>query len=111
MRRSIPLGYAAGRAADHGHDLRLLRGARRAQLNEVDGVTADVNYATERATVDYDPATVGPAQLVDAVEAVGYGALLRPGEHAEDEADLATAPLRRRVPSPRRVSLPSCCWR
>ena len=33
-------------------------------LNEVDGVSASVNYATERATVDYDPATVGPAQLV-----------------------------------------------
>src|SRR3954468_17315704 len=45
-------------------------------LNEVDGVMATVNYATERATVDYDPATVTPEQLVDAVESGGYTAAL-----------------------------------
>ena len=33
------------------------------RLNEVDGVTATVNYATERATVEYDPAAVEPEQL------------------------------------------------
>jgi Cu+-exporting ATPase len=44
------------------------------QLNEVDGVAAQVNYATERATVDYDPARVGPDELVHTVEATGYGA-------------------------------------
>ena len=45
-------------------------------LNTVDGVVATVNYATERATVDYDPATVTPEELVGAVEKVGYSAAL-----------------------------------
>ena len=46
------------------------------RLNEVDGVTATVNYATERATVQYDPAAVEPEQLLGAVEAAGYSAQL-----------------------------------
>jgi P-type Cu+ transporter len=74
-------------------------------LNEVDGVNATVNYATERATVDYDPACVGPSELVDAVEAVGYGALLRADERAEEEPD-STASLRRRVVVSATLSLP-----
>ena len=45
-------------------------------LNGLDGVTATVNYATERATVDFDDEAVGPEQLVDAVESAGYGATL-----------------------------------
>jgi P-type Cu+ transporter len=45
-------------------------------LNGVDGVVATVNYATERATVDYDAETVTPEQLVGAVEAAGYTAAL-----------------------------------
>jgi Cu+-exporting ATPase len=60
------------------------------QLNKVDGVNATVNYATERATVKYDPATVEPDALVGAVEAAGYSATL---PSAEDP----TAPLRRRL--------------
>jgi P-type Cu+ transporter len=75
-----------------------------ASLNEVQGVTATVNYATERATVDYDPEAVGPAQLVDAVEAVGYGAVLRAGEH-DDERDSA-ASLRHRLLVSAALSLP-----
>ena len=43
-------------------------------LNDVDGVVATVNYATERATVDFDPAAVQPEELISAVERVGYGA-------------------------------------
>ena len=74
-------------------------------LNEVDGVSATVNYATERATVDYDPAAAGPAQLVHAVEAAGYGAVLKPDEHAEDEPDSA-ASLRRRLAVAAALSLP-----
>ena len=31
------------------------------KLNRLDGVTASVNYATEKATVRFDPAVVGPA--------------------------------------------------
>jgi P-type Cu+ transporter len=75
-----------------------------ASLNEVEGVTATVNYATERATVDYDPEAVGPAQLVDAVEAVGYGAVLR-AEEQDDERDSA-ASLRRRLLVSAALSLP-----
>ena len=46
------------------------------RLNRLDGVTATVNYATERASVDFDPARVEPTALVDAVEAAGYRATL-----------------------------------
>ena len=44
------------------------------KLNKLEGVQASVNYATEKATVDYDPAAVEPAVLVGAVEAAGYHA-------------------------------------
>ncbi len=43
------------------------------RLNKLDGVTATVNYATERATV-HAPADVTVEQLVAAVEAAGYTA-------------------------------------
>ena len=45
-------------------------------LNKLDGVTATVNYATEKATVDFDPGGVEPEQLVAAVQAAGYEASL-----------------------------------
>jgi Cu+-exporting ATPase len=67
-------------------------------LNRLDGVTASVNYATEKATVDFDPAAVDPGELVAAVEAAGYETALPTGEPAAEapEAD-ADAPLRRRL--------------
>ena len=43
-------------------------------LNELDGVDATVNYATEAAAVSYDPNVVAPEALVAAVESVGYHA-------------------------------------
>jgi P-type Cu+ transporter len=46
------------------------------RLNRLDGVSATVNYATERATVDFDPSLVQPERLVAAVEEIGYGAAL-----------------------------------
>jgi Cu+-exporting ATPase len=46
------------------------------KLNRVDGVQASVNYATETATVEYDPTTVAPETLVSTVEATGYTARL-----------------------------------
>jgi P-type Cu+ transporter len=79
------------------------------RLNKVDGVSATVNYATERATVEYDPATVEPGQLLGAVEAAGYSAELPSSERAratrEDELD-PTAPLRRRLVISGLMSLP-----
>jgi Cu+-exporting ATPase len=60
------------------------------RLNRLEGVTASVNYATETATVEYDPDCAAPADLVGAVEAAGYGARL-----PEDPVDEAAAdPLR-----------------
>ena len=46
------------------------------KLNKLEGVSASVNYATEKATVDFDPAMVVPEQLVEQVEAAGYQAVL-----------------------------------
>ena len=58
-------------------------------LNGLDGVTATVNFATERARVDF-PADVDPADLVAAVEATGYTAAL-PAARAEGEGDRSDA--------------------
>jgi P-type Cu+ transporter len=46
------------------------------KLNRLDGVEATVNFATERASVDFDPGAVAPGELVAAVERLGYGARL-----------------------------------
>ncbi len=54
------------------------------KLNKLDGVTATVNYATEKASVAYEAAAVEPAQLVAAIEAAGYSAAL-PVTEAADE--------------------------
>jgi Cu+-exporting ATPase len=75
------------------------------RLNKLDGVTATVNYATEKARVELDPGAVAPEDLVAAVEAVGYKAALpareaattERGETAEPAEDEATASLRRRL--------------
>ena len=47
-------------------------------LNRLDGVEASVNFATGRAAVEYDAASVEPAELVEAVAAAGYEAALPP---------------------------------
>jgi Cu+-exporting ATPase len=46
------------------------------KLNKLDGVEAAVNYATEQATVSFDRTRVDVEALIDAVEAIGYGAAL-----------------------------------
>ena len=43
------------------------------KLNRLDGVTAAVNYATEKATVSF-PETVRPDELIAVVEQTGYTA-------------------------------------
>ncbi|HET8975778.1 MAG TPA: heavy metal translocating P-type ATPase, partial [Solirubrobacterales bacterium] len=71
------------------------------KLNKLEGVEASVNFATERAAVDFDPERVDAAELVGAIEAAGYGASL-PAEAAptDDEGgaeardELATLRLR-----------------
>jgi P-type Cu+ transporter len=73
------------------------------KLNRIDGVTATVNYATEKAKVSY-PATVTPADLIAQIEATGYTAHLpakakragSEGESGEDSED-PTRVLRQRL--------------
>ncbi len=53
--------------------------AVKAALERLDGVEqVDVSYLEKKATVAYDPTKVTPQQLVDAVNAAGYHAELRP---------------------------------
>jgi P-type Cu+ transporter len=58
------------------------------KLNKLDGVQASVNYATEAATVRFDPARVDTARLLDTVAAAGYSAELPapPVEEPEDRS-------------------------
>jgi Cu+-exporting ATPase len=57
------------------------------KLNKLDGVTASVNYATEKAKVSF-PGTVSTDDLLRTVESAGYAAALPtpPDAPAEDEA-------------------------
>ena len=70
------------------------------KLNKLEGVTASVNFATEKATVDYDPDAVETEDLAAAVESAGYQAVLQaeePEADAHDSDDDASASLRRRL--------------
>jgi Cu+-exporting ATPase len=77
-------------------------------LNKLEGVEATVNFATERASVEFDPAQVEPAQLLGAVEDVGYTASLPDADGAEHETPEAdpTEDLRRRLIFAAALSLP-----
>ena len=72
------------------------------RLNRLDGVAASVNYATERAAIDFDSERVDVDQLVEAVERAGYRAL-PPVEPTADRHDRGqededpAASLRRRL--------------
>jgi Cu+-exporting ATPase len=73
------------------------------KLNKIDGVTATVNFATEKAHVDY-VGDISPDQLVEVVEQAGYKAEL-PTPHVAGTGDDvvlrgeqdATASLRQRL--------------
>ena len=69
------------------------------RLNRLDGVTASVNYATEKARVEFDPARSTPERSSTAVEAAGYGASLPRAEPAPARrpSRTPTAPLRTRL--------------
>ena len=57
------------------------------KLNKLDGVTASVNYATERARVSF-PETVSADDLVATVAAAGYAATLpSPDPEPEDDGE------------------------
>ncbi|WP_394363292.1 heavy metal translocating P-type ATPase [Amycolatopsis sp. SB7-3] len=55
------------------------------KLNKVDGVSATVNYATEKAQVDF-PAAVSVEDLVGVVESAGYTAQPPTPDEDEDQA-------------------------
>jgi Cu+-exporting ATPase len=56
------------------------------KLNRLDGVQASVNYATEKASVLFDPTVLTTGDLRAAVAAIGYGAdLLAPGSPGVDD--------------------------
>ena len=59
------------------------------RLNKLDGVSASVNYATEKAVVEYDPAQADAAGLVAVVEEAGYSARLPTAEPATDRGERA----------------------
>ena len=73
------------------------------KLNRLDGVTATVNYATERAKVSF-PETVSTADLLATVEAAGYAASA-PGPEPED-GDPEQDALRRRLVVAALLSVP-----
>ncbi|MCQ9677020.1 cation-translocating P-type ATPase [Corynebacterium sp. BF-R-2] len=60
------------------------------KLNKVEGVEATVNFATESASVSYDPATTTPSDLIEVVEGAGYGAFTMGGEGEADSTPTTT---------------------
>ena len=84
------------------------------QLNKLNGVSATVNYATKKATVDYDPYIARSEDLLGAVETAGYQAVLPAAEPAygserhehHDRFQNETAALRRRLAVSALLSLP-----
>jgi Cu+-exporting ATPase len=61
------------------------------KLNRLESVAAAVNFATETAVVEFDPARVQPDEIVAAVESVGYGAsFARPGHGREHDHGVST---------------------
>ncbi|MGV9680048.1 heavy metal translocating P-type ATPase [Nocardia sp. NPDC003482] len=66
------------------------------KLNRIDGVTATVNYATEKARVDF-PATVTPADLIEKVVDAGYTAHLHEDAPAPTTAASPAQLLRQRL--------------
>jgi len=79
------------------------------KLNKLEGVTASVNYATEKAAVEFDPAQVSPDDLLGTVEAAGYQATLPAaagGETHEDPEEHHVRSLRRRLIGAAALSVP-----
>ena len=56
------------------------------KLNKVDGVEATVNFATEEASVSYDPTTTSVEDLIKVIENAGYGAFSMSGDNEPDGA-------------------------
>jgi P-type Cu+ transporter len=77
------------------------------KLNKLEGVEATVNYATEQASVNYDASRLVPADLVAAVEAIGYGASVpTPLDQSVEAEPDPTASLRQRLTISAVLALP-----
>ncbi len=77
------------------------------KLNRLDGVEASVNFATEKATVRFDPSLVTADALVASVEAAGYHASLPESDAAAPaEEDDPAAPWRTRLVVSTALTLP-----
>jgi Cu+-exporting ATPase len=57
------------------------------KLNKLDSVHATVNFATERAAVDFDPTRADLQQLISTVEQTGYRAAVLSESHAPQRDD------------------------
>ncbi|MDG4666269.1 heavy metal translocating P-type ATPase [Mycobacterium sp. 236(2023)] len=66
------------------------------KLNKLDGVAATVNFATEKARVEFGD-SISPDELVSAVESAGYQAALPAVVDEPDDAPDPTAALRQRL--------------
>ena len=49
-------------------------------LNKMDGVEAQVNLTTEKATIDYDPEKISIEDITEKIENVGYGVVMEKAE-------------------------------
>jgi Cu+-exporting ATPase len=77
------------------------------RLNKLEGVTATVNFASEQAGVSFDPAVISINDLIETVEATGYGAALPEQALAEDDP---TRPYRLRLLLAAALSVPVAVW-
>jgi Cu+-exporting ATPase len=76
------------------------------KLNKLEGVEATVNFATETATVEYDPGRASAEELLGAVESAGYRASLPAARHAHDDEGDPLRDLRLRLVVSGALSLP-----
>ena len=57
-------------------------------LNKMDGVLqANVNLALENATVEFNPSAISPKDLIQKVESLGYGAMVKSDENEKEAVD------------------------
>ncbi|MFM2071645.1 MAG: hypothetical protein RLZZ623_1908 [Actinomycetota bacterium] len=69
------------------------------KLNRMPGVSATVNYATEKAAVKFQSSTVMPSDLIATIESIGYGATVPalPGTEAGAASPSGMDPLLQRL--------------
>ncbi|MBD3388346.1 MAG: heavy metal translocating P-type ATPase [Candidatus Altiarchaeales archaeon] len=77
-------------------------------LKKLDGVDAVVNFASERATVNYDPVKVGYDELKSAVEAAGFEVV--EDEEVEEDEDGEYSEARRRAFIAWAFTVPIMVW-